>query len=33
MNCVISEPFYKETILQINYRKMTINGHFPINPL
>ena len=24
---------YKGTILQRNYRKMTINGHFPIIPL
>ena len=33
MDSVISEPCCIETILQINYRKMTIHGHFPIIPL
>ena len=30
---VISELCYKETLLQGNYRKMTIHDHFPIIPL
>ena len=30
MDIVISESFYKGKILQRNYRKMTIYGHFPI---
>ena len=29
----ISELCYKGTILQRDYRKMAINGHFPIIPL
>ena len=33
MDCVISELRFKGTILQSNYRKMTMNGHFPIIPL
>ena len=32
MNRVISESCYKVTILQKSYRKMTMNGHFPIIP-
>ena len=32
MDCVINELCYKGTILQRNYRKMTINGHFSIIP-
>ena len=30
---LISELCLKETILQRNYRKMTIHVHFPITPL
>ena len=32
IHCVISEPCYKGTILQRNYKKMTIpfHGHFPV---
>ena len=33
LNHVLSELCYKGTILQKNYRKMTMNGHFPITPL
>ena len=34
MDCVISESCYNRgTILQRNYRKITIYGHFPIIPL
>ena len=33
MDDVISELSYKGNILQRNYRKMTIHGHFPIIPL
>ena len=33
MDRVISEQCYKWKILQSNYRKMTIHGHFPIIPL
>ena len=32
MDHVISEPCYNETILQRNYRKMTISWSFPYNP-
>ena len=31
MDRVISELCCKETLLQKNYRKMTIYGHFPYN--
>ena len=31
MDCVISEPFYKGTILQRIYRKMTILWSFSYN--
>ena len=31
MDCVISELCYKETILQRNYRKMTIKWSFSYN--
>ena len=33
MDCVISELYYKGTILQRNYSKMTMIGDFPIIPL
>ena len=33
LDCVISEPCYIGTILQKNYRKITIYGHFPMTPL
>ena len=31
MDYVLNESCYKGTILQNNYRKMTCNGHFPLN--
>ena len=31
--CYINERCYKGTLLQRNYRKMTIYGYFPIIPL
>ena len=30
MDCVISESCYRGTVLQRNYRKMTMYGLFPI---
>ena len=33
MDCVIGESYYKETMLQRNYWKITIHGNFPIIPL